>query len=175
MLLPGQKNELFQLIEKNNLDPRNFKWESVSTSRASTTYAYGEKLPVLKYNGTDFYFSIDYKRNKYFAVFSPGYKTLNEKKRELSWDLLIRYFKMWLIYLKREIKQPDLWGELLKSKLASDASDISLEPFTEPELKKISVGVDKIRAYLGSEFKFTIEEKKKVNEQLDYLVSAAKG
>lgn len=175
MLLTTQKNGLFKLIEKYGLDPSNFIWDSMSTSRATTTYGYDEKMPVLIYKETDFYFSIDYKRNKYFAVFSPGKKTLDETKYELTWDVLLSHFTEWLRNLKREIEQPALWKELLKYSPPSDKLifDESNEQFTEKELIKISKGIDNIRSYLETEFNLHAEQRGKVNEQLEYLTSAA--
>ena len=39
----------------------------------------------------------------------------------------IHYFKEWLVYLKREVKQPDLWEEVQKYKLPPDINAIKLD------------------------------------------------
>ena len=174
MLLPKQKKELFKLIEQYALDPGNFQWEEKPTSRATTSYAYGEELPRLVYKGTDFYFAFEYRKKKYNAVYCPGKTTFDDSLFGVIWNVLLNHFTVWLRCLKREIEQPDLWEELLKSKFASDTSEISNEQFTEQEQIKISEGINNIRAYIESEFTHLKDQSAFVNEQLDYLVSASK-
>jgi hypothetical protein len=94
MLLPEQKNELFGLILKHDLNPDNFQID------------YGEVSISLLYQGTDFYFTINLHRKKYYATLCPGENTRDQKTIGLSWLNLLKHFNLWLRYVKRKIEKP---------------------------------------------------------------------
>lgn len=175
-LMRSEKNQVLQIIQEEGLDPANFEWGETKSSRAHTSFAYDEKVPILVYKGTEYYCIFGHKDYVYDLEFSPGKNRIVQRTATvLSWDHLLHYFREWLECLKRELAEPDLWGELLKSiqleKITPDTTD---EPFTEPELDKISDGIETIRAYIESEFKLNAEQKEHVNQQLDYLVAELK-
>jgi len=175
-LLNSQKNDIFRLIKSSGLNPVNFEWKETKSSRAHTSYAYGEVNPILKYKGTEYYFLINYDKLLYNVEFCPSEKIIVGRVDTItSWDILLNYFIEWLDFLQRELEQPDLWEELFKYRPPPDtfSPDLANEPFNNQELKKISEGIDNIRAYLESEFDLSKEQQENVNEQLDYLVTAA--
>ena len=175
-LLRSQKNDVFRLIKESGLNPENFEWQKTEGPRAFTSYAFGETIPTLRYKGTEYYFLINYEDLLYKIEFCPGKKTIIERMDTIvSWDILLNYFTHWLDFLKREVEQPDLWEELFKYQLSPDtfSPNLANEKFNIQELKKISEGIDNIRAYLESEFELEKEQNEIVNEKLEYLVSAS--
>ncbi len=82
-----------------------------------------------------------------------------------------------MIYLKREVEEPDLWEDLSKQKLSYDETispDIINEPFSIHQAEQIADGIENIRRYLLNEFKGEQNAEKIINQKLDYLIDASK-
>ena len=67
LILPSQKNELYQAIAKAQLDPSEFEWRerpSVNTRDLIVS--------VLIHRPTDFYYLFDFQHDKHWTERSPG-------------------------------------------------------------------------------------------------------
>lgn len=181
ILLKSQKNEILELIKEVGLDPFNFEWSVVSSSMTHEL-----QVSRIDYVVSGFFYTFDIHKGGPYAIYSPGKEMLLERQNsgssipgswDPSWKLQKRYFRNWLSYLRREIDQPDLWAEILKYPLPPGSElgpDISNEPFTAYQVEKILSGLNQVRAYLEEQGLASEEQKRFVNERLNYLADAAK-
>jgi hypothetical protein len=170
LLLRSQKNLIFELVKKSGLDPFNFEWGTDPNIDVDDP-----ELPMerLSYKGTNYFFrfyedSVD---------FSPGPEKPFLSFRTPKWNTKIQLFERWLECLLREIEQPDMWAELSKYQIPPGEQisiDIENTPFTYPEVVRIADGINQVRNYLEAQFKANENERRLINEKLDYLLEAAK-
>jgi hypothetical protein len=83
----------------------------------------------------------------------------------------------WLDYLKREVHQPDPWGQMLQQQvLPAGCADLDLgnQPLTDQDIDAIRGGVDEMRTYLKEQFQGDNDALRLTNGRLDYLVAASK-
>ena len=176
-LLKSQRNEILALIRNAGLDPLNFEWAETSSKRSTDDALRGDKVAMLIYRESNFYFIFDFQRGKQYAEFSPGSDRLVEKDYTGSWLGQLDCVGIWLACLKRELTEPDMWEQLADFQLPGAGTldpDEANEPFTAPQVEQIIEGVNKVRAYLEAESDYTEEQLSNMRGQLDYLVSAAK-
>jgi hypothetical protein len=172
ILLKSQKNEILELIKEVGLDPFNFEWSVVSSSMTHEL-----QVSMIDYVVSGFFYTFDIHKGVHYAIYSPGKEMLLDKQYPGSWEYQRQYFRDWLSYLRREIDQPDLWAEISKYQLPPESElgpDISNEPFTAYQVEKIVSGVNQVRAYLEEQGLASEEQKRFVNERLNYLADAAK-
>lgn len=60
-LMISQKNQLLELIRIYELEPFNFEWVKIKNR-------YERLIPVLKYQDTPYYFSIDITRDGFICI-----------------------------------------------------------------------------------------------------------
>jgi hypothetical protein len=175
-LMISQKNKILELIKKTTLDPFNFRW-SDEISRLSSE----KRLPLivskLSYDNSPYYFLFDFYKERHYCFFSPGNNKLYDKQFSRVWDQQIGYVKEWLRSLEREVSQPDLWGDIVRQKIAYDqkiSPDTANEPFSVSQAEQIAEGIENIRKYLLDEFQDDSKSKELINENLDYLIDASK-
>lgn len=171
-LLISQRNAVLEAIKEHGLDPFNFRWATNESVNAAKTI-----VPILKYGDGEYYFQFDVKNKKQYALFSPGYSSLNMEIYSVSWEQQFIYVEDWLSNIKREIVQPDLWQELEKYRVAEEQgllSDIENDSFTAKQTEQIQIGLLKVRSYLETFTKDNAEKHQFVSKQLDYLVEASK-
>ncbi len=168
-LLPSQKNQIYQLIEKIELNPNNFEWLECEEYVSE----FPNIVSKILYKGTNFYFIF----NTAKVEFSPGSETARASYKAPSWEAKYNAFFLWLKCLKGEINQPDLWAELKKQKLPDGTKidpEASNEPFAYHEVEKILAGIEQVKAYIEQHVETDEAQKKVVNDKLDYLAGAAK-
>lgn len=168
-LMTSQKNELFKIIIAYEFEPDNFTWE-----RGQSDFIPGS-TPILAYKGTNFHLKFDQKDGRHYATYSPGEDTLLKSVFPGAWLGLSQYFRQWLTFLKREILQPDLWGDLSKYQILDPIqTNADNRPFTVLEYEQITSGINQMRAYIQSYGLANNEQMELVNEKFDYLLEAAK-
>ena len=176
-LLRSQRNDVLQMIRESGLDPFNFEWFKVRSSRSIDRLGNGDVISKLKYSGSDYYFLFDFANDLHYCEFSPGEQTLVQREFPGSWSAQKASLSRWLAYLEREVREPDLWDHLAAYNIAeSDRLSPSVlnAPFSLRELEQIIAAIDQVRSYLASEFTLAPEQTAGLNEKLDYLVDAAK-
>lgn len=172
ILLKSQKNEILELIKEVGLDPFNFEWSVVSSSMTHEL-----QVSRIDYVVSGFFYTFDIHKGNHYAIYSPGKEMLLGKQYPGSWEYQRQYVRNWLSYLRREIDQPNLWAEILKYQLPPGSElgpDISNEPFAAYQVEKILSGLNQVRAYLEEQGLASEEQKRFVNERLNYLADAAK-
>jgi len=171
-LLKSQRNQVLGIIKSLGMDPFNFNWNDTESMHSSDV-----KVPLLEYGDGEFYFQFDLLNEKKYSAFSPGKNGIGETEYPGDWDHQLRDVAKWLGFLKKEIDQPDLWSEMEKYRIEEDRevlSHVINEPFSANQAEQIQIGLLKVRSYLEQFTKKNEEQTTFVNEQLDYLVDAAK-
>lgn len=167
-LLRSQKNEIFELIKRNNLNPSDFKWDKILSK-------YTEKLevPKLIHQPSDYYYIFERRGGFDWTENSPGINKWTESCSVLG--LHRQYVNEWLNRLKKEI-EPDLWESISEENIFSEfeASSNNDSPFTIEEQKYISTHLHKIERYLISTQNLLEEDKEFVKTRLDYLENSSK-
>ena len=172
-LIKTHKNEIYKLIVEKNFDPTNFTWEKIrSGSRKENS------VSLLTYKDTKFFFKFDYDHTGLqWCKFSPGSGKREEIRFPGSWTQEKTNFVEWLQYLKREVVEPDLWGELSKYQIPSSSeitADISNEPFTAYQVDQITESLNQVKAYLQEHQLVDQEKEQFVARKLEYLTEAAR-
>ena len=171
-LLKSQRNEAFNWVVRSGFDPGAFEVGDAT---------WGDEDPVrctrFAYRDSPFFFDISTVRGAFSARHSPGASEILTYQMSLGRDFtsVERPFLAWLAYLRREVEAPDLWDLYRQGPelFFEGASRDNNEPFTEPEVAQIVVGIERVRVYLveqGVQGSVLAE----ANSKLDYLVEASK-
>lgn len=170
-LLRSQKNQVFEIIKGQGLDPFNFEW---TTSQSG--YNEGDVIPCLKYRNTPYYFNFDRNKKEHWTTFSPGYQEIEEKWAPCTWKDQLIMVEEWLKNLKREI-EPDMWDKLSEFHFEASVSvdpEVENKSFSSKEITLLAEGMNKIRHYLEIELEANEVQTKLIDEKIDYLIDAAK-
>lgn len=184
-LLKTQKNEVFQILQEEGLEPANFYWAEEPSISDSDVFVF-----CLYYRGSQFYFQFDFFRNlqwrnsndpklttSHYCEFSPGDDVLVKRENPGSWELQKNYVRFWTLYLSREIDAPDLWGEMEKYKTSVSLAlpeQLLNEPIPANEAEKISEQLSSLADKIEKQFELTNEQNQFVRSKLNYLAEAAK-
>lgn len=169
-----QKDDTFNLVQKHGLNPLKFRW-------GTGTAAVGGKrnrVPVLRYIGTDFYFQFDRNVPGNLAVtYCPSPKSWVVGPVVTGrWDVVLSRFDEWLSSLQKEMT-PDLWEQLKEytpSEAVLDTSDMSNAPFSHLEAERVATTLEKLQKEIEKSFGLQGEQLDFVKKQLDYLKDGAK-
>ena len=182
-LLQSQKNEVFKIIQEQELDPGCFSWvigeyrlPAQDLLRRGLDYDKYE-VPQLIYLDSPFYFKFGLLNGKHFCTFSPAKEMPFEEEITESWESQKGYLREWTNYLKREVNAPNLWAEMEKYKTSvSIALPESLlnEPIPFSEVEDISDRLSLLADRIEDQFKLTSEQDQFVRHKLNYLKEAAK-
>jgi hypothetical protein len=175
LLMKSQKNDVFELIQKSELDPFNFEW--TTDSFRDESLAQYITVDKIVYKNSDYFFIFGFVGNEHYAFFSPGDTTMIQEAYTGTWMIQKQWFRNWLIYLKREIHSPDLWQELSRYELSKGdriSDETTNAPFTVYQAEQIIDGINKLRFHIEEQFSLNEYENKLVNDKLDYLIDAAK-
>ncbi|MGB2804996.1 MAG: hypothetical protein WBD64_08895 [Candidatus Zixiibacteriota bacterium] len=170
------KNDLFECIQQAGMEPSRFEW---TEERTGYDESQDYLVSVIKYKGTDFYFTFDRSDDGAFVCkFSPGELELEIELGEAyyEWDEALLEFRQWLSRVKGEMGL-DLWGQLKEyapHETLIGTADISNAPLSYLEAEKIISALDKLRAQIEKNFGLQGEQLAFVDRQIGYLKEAAK-
>jgi len=178
LLLKTQKNEVFEILLNEGLEPANFTWSQEK----------GEILPNLivsrlDYRGGHFYFKFDFalssrsKNFAYFCIFTPGGETIVYKDFPDDWVQQKAHIRSWAKLLKHEIEAPDLWQEIEKYRSTFSlvpSEELIDEPIPAYEVEQIIEALHLLAEKIKEQFKLTSEQNEFVRSRLDYLADAVK-
>lgn len=127
MLLKKQRNELFTLLQKAELNPHLFKIES-------DEYSY-----TLTYPEDDYFFSISEGNSDDLSIeMRPGIEKPFTEVTLDKWDSAKNYFVYWTKALHEEVHAPDLWAEAAKNaELFAPTAEPADHKFTRTELAEV--------------------------------------
>ena len=169
-LLQSQKNELFALIKESGIEHFNFIWRITKRFDGSPMLCYS-------HNDTEYFYIFSIGSGGHFACFSPAYDRISSECITQTWGRQKQTFQQWLVFLKREIDSPDLWGALAKVNLPPELktkADFLNEPFTARESDNISRDIKTLESYFVEQGWAKKEQIDIVNQKLDYLIENTK-
>lgn len=177
-LLNTQKNEVFQILQEENLECVNFSWDVnyIQESRGIED----NEISRLDYLEGEYYFEFacyDKEGERGYCEFSPGEKLRIQMEEAFSWQQQKNLVKLWAINLKKEISAPDLWAEIEKYRATlQPVSNEQLvnEPIPAYEVEEISSKLRLLADKIEKQFKLNEEQNQFVRSKLDYLADAAK-
>lgn len=174
-LLQSQQNELFSLWQNRGLILDDFEISdpnpSIQTARVRHK---SERKYYFKFERTEPRLrttSWGGPGPSYRVEYSPGNHTVVDRFTiQADWGLLIdQYANNWLKNLIRELKEPNLWEEYLKSKIhIATIEEGDNSKYSEPEIAKITSQIDKLRTRIET-LEHTQEQLDLANAKLDYL------
>ena len=164
-LLPSQKNEIYDLIETENLSPNLFKFRDITLHNSSAV--------ALGFNGTDYYFRIIGLDDGFSCEYSPGSEKLTENIALSYWKEVKRFMSLWLQYLNLQISQIDKWERLDQQiKQITIAQSDSAEKFSASEYEVLKERMLLLKSRL-KEIEFTDEQHKALVAKIDHLTLLA--
>lgn len=165
-LLLTQKNDIFDIILDEGLNPNDFKFtEEFETRDEIVTY--------LKFKNTKYYFQFRYIDERHYRTeYSPsGRSLILDEKVFGGWKEFIGVTRKWLRHLKRETNALDKWDTFKKSlqliPFAFD-TDNKKEKFSADELKLIELKIQTVKQEI-KKLELPKDTIKQLNAKLDSL------
>ncbi len=168
LLLPSQRNQVFEEVRKNNLDPSEFYWRETKKDRIPTVAAAGV-ISVLEHKPTGYAFSFDVRNEHFFVQFSPSSESPEKNAMCNSWEEMLEWVSCWLQNLKRESSAPDVWQELAQGRVLLQAFEKSQEPFTEAERSSLHTALADIHRQIADQNRLSASESQFLKAKLEYL------
>jgi|GEM_PF-3656234 len=106
-LLLSQRNQLFDTILGHGYPSEDFDFVKLPVQGA----LHDENSQIIYLPNSEYYFQIgrgDVSRG--FIEYSPGESQLIASRKFAGWNDLYNSFTCWLMFLKRELEESDLWG-----------------------------------------------------------------
>jgi hypothetical protein len=167
VLLESQKNEIFRVIQGSGVDVSLVDWE----------VGPGFEKVVHRPSGHHFTFRDVGTRPALNLSWTPGEQSPSDVTGISHWTTEVQYLVSgWLTYLKRELAEPDLWGELVREREAlgpADLKDAENTPFTAEEQREIAERLAEVKEYVRQTQVLTDAQFRVLNDRLDYLADAA--
>ncbi len=165
-LLKSQKNEVFNILQVENLPLSDFKWGTVGD------------YSTLNYKNREFYFDFEiHDQETFYFEYSPGKGARKASFKTEFWQDVLDHVGFWANNLKREITAPDLWEEFKKYK-----TSFSLVPSEEivngnipfHEVEKIIEALHSLESEIKERFELDDQQDQFVHSKLEYLEDAVK-
>lgn len=169
-LTKSQKNRVFREIVNMGIDPIHFDWHTIEEDNR-VQYSL-----VLK-NDVYCYLFESYEDDLYVSYY---YNLLKKQEEHISfpdWDEQIEDFVKWLIMIKPEVNEPDLWADMLKyqSQLSFSVPATGRnEKISYTEYEDIEDRVVRFFEAIKKQYDLTQEEIKLLNHKQESVLNAAK-
>ena len=165
-LLQTQKNDIFDIIIDEGLNPKDFKF-------SEEEYSNDEIVTYLKFKNTEYYFMFRRVDNSYYETqYSPAERSLEfQEQVRGGWKQFSIRIKRWLRHLKRETNIVDKWETFKKGlQLIQFSFDTNnkTENFSKDELKLIALKIDSIKHEI-IKLQLPSDTIKQLNAKLDSL------
>ena len=172
VLLPSQKNVLFNAIRNTGLDPGDFYWEEQPSSHYKDT-----KVSILVHRTSGYFFLFDNHwrtAEQFIGKFSPGADITVESYASPCFPF--SQMLEWIGNVKQQIEEPNLWATISDERSLLEAGSTANSenlPFSKEEQIKVGQALDEIKKYLLMIQQLNLDQQKKVQRQLDYLRDAS--
>ena len=169
VILPTQKNELFELLRTNDLPVNQFAWETPDAR-------FGASVPRLVHSPSGLYFEIFFDEGFLRSVtYFPGPGGRKSHTEVHDWGGVIRNAGLWATYLKRELSVPDLWASVQTEREFMSGGPVTAanSAFDQSEKERISRSLNEIRGFLENTQKLSGVQLAIVSSQLAHLEDAA--
>lgn len=172
ILLPSQKDEIFDIIESVQLSPNQFEIsEQKSLTRFNTI------ATKLKFNNSNYFFSFEtegYSISTHYAIFCPGFSSFREEHPSKYWNIQLNYVKTWLNYLIREVNAPNKWERLNKEISGIGIKyDLDERKFTAYEFEEMKQRISILQGQISS-LELPEDLIQTINRKLDDVLEFAK-
>lgn len=166
VLKTTQGNEVFRVIEKNGLDPHDFRWEE---TRPYSHHPYpGDLLlyrPTGKPEAPEVFFAFGRDR----VACSPGAERLYEEWTASDWrEQTLQYLTAWVTNIKRE-SGPSLWESFPLTRLTA----VPATRFTTDEQAVLATRLQELEQRLAALESLTHEQKRLVRDEVRRITDAA--
>jgi hypothetical protein len=162
-LLRTAKNLIFEHIQLQGLDPRQFEW---------TTEGLSEIRSVLKHRTSDYYYAFGKNGDRC----SPWHGELEIRMlADRPWSYRIQNVDRWLKELKEETEAPDLWGQLEEQKelfLLASSESYSNASFTRDEKSGLAAQLEHLRQQLIGVEEVSDRQREHIDVHFRYVISA---
>jgi hypothetical protein len=177
-----QKNQIFEIIRQNDLDPARFKWGFLPSAWNTIRVGPDNLRMVEGYvpdNAETLYIRVD--KKDFHFTFEQGLTTrfgANSRPRldgmvslaSHTWEGLLSFFAQWISIIKYEISEPDLWTTSFVELDHSQAQNFNDEiTFSLAESKQIKVLLEGIQRKLEALPDFGPDRTAKLEEAIVYL------
>ena len=142
-----QKNEVFEVLREEGLDPSEFSWEE----RTYTGGRYQGPADVLVHKGTGQLFEFMLRdRSKHYARMRPAPNAVEGTEYPGSWEGQRDYVRRWASDVRAELGAPDLWDSIRSWRSLTELPPTFDEntPFSPAELLELNGRLDVIGARL---------------------------
>ena len=136
-LLKSQKNAVFEVVRATELEPQHFKWsERASLPQIVEGMGQADLLLTHEPSGDWFLFQ---EESTWRYEYSPGLERTSESGAANEWESMLMHVKIWLVAVKRELSEPDLWAELQAGRefIGEIGESVGNDPFTPSELERV--------------------------------------
>jgi len=171
-LLKTQKNELYKILESNELNPSDFSWDVRESKMETDT-----DISVLFYRERDFYFQFDFTSDQWCLTYAPAKEKRSDFDAVSGWNDVTYSLKIWIDLLKKELDAPDLWQEIEKYQEAfsiTPPEDLTNEPIPAYEVEQVAKSIAILADRIEESFELSKEQNTFVRSRLAYLVDSAK-
>lgn len=174
LLLDSQRADLFHYIANSGLSPNDFSIGQMEQ--------YSEQIVYVKYLHRVAYYSITLGKSPYGGTafnseFSPGSETKTTTANRVQWADTLKYYGMWLSFLKRELNAGDPWRALEEQRALAPTlvayNQTSNRPFTVDEAGKVNETLAGLVKRLESVFPDVTEKVHNLGVQVESLKLAA--
>lgn len=185
MFLPSQKNLLYKAIQEQGLKSRDF---TLAETPPAGSEVEGLKL-VHKPTGFYFRLAVQHSEVDQNRKVVPGLYLYCAPKREgvvliegeqnthaavKDWPTTVAVLSKWLVWLKQEVEEPDLWNSLESTLDPFDEdAPITDERFTPAEIKLLQARIDEVEQRVFA-LNLPEEAKAAINEVIREVPDKAK-
>ena len=171
-LLTSQKDTLYELIENVGLSPNQFEFKLKPNTYSST-----EIDTELIFIDTEYFFLFSTSINSYNShscIFCPGENSHTSKEGPCDWENQISHFRMWLLFLVRELNSPNKWDRLKIEILNLNINfETDINKFSIQEYKSLEIKISNLKDGLSKIGLLEIQVET-INKKLDHLLELAK-
>jgi hypothetical protein len=178
LLLRSQQNEVFEVLRKQGFDVSQFRWRERKSTKVRDL-----RVHELAHLPSNSYFIFDWYNKgivgaprKQWAQFSPGAESVVERQYPGSWELQVKFVRLWLSYLRRELEAPDLWSEFAQQAGLIDVvstTEGSNSPFSLEERHFIADRLNDISHQIAAEHRLSEYQTAQLESQVAYLVDSS--
>ena len=157
-----------------NLEPRDFGWSEIESLSSS-----GKSFLVdrLTHTPTGYHFTFDTFEGEAFPYYFPNIDqaTTNYPGPVDTWEKVFSHVTSWVLILKNEIIEPDLWAASHDDKklIAASIDDLQNSPFTTQEQQRIKVAIDELHGFIHATANYSSTQQKFIDSRLRHLEEAS--
>lgn len=154
-----QRNDVFKAVEKAQLRPEEFAWQSEGDDDRLTHSA---SRGYFVFEGAAGNYGVRYR-----AADGPV-----EERQQLTWLRLMSSVEIWLWSIKADRDTPDLWGEVSQNGEVLGpraAESVDNTPFDAAERAAISEQLRKIQEYVRKSYALSADESRALDERIAYI------